>query len=197
MHKHIKWTLIPLMLIAVGCSKAPVEDFSMADQSIEGARMSKAEQFASEEWRMAMDTLEAAKTEKAKQDDRFTMFRSYGHSKELAQSAARLAAEAKTAAEQEIAYRRQQAEEQIASARGQIEQVSALLATAPVGKGNRADIELMKQDLEAMKLVLDETAGDLQRLDFDAAASKTQTVLDKCAQMTTELQAAIQKKSRA
>ncbi|HUU44363.1 MAG TPA: hypothetical protein VM118_01410, partial [Acidobacteriota bacterium] len=91
--------LIPAIAILVtGCSKAPVTELSSADQAVESARKAQAAKYAAAEWQMALDTLEVARAEKAKQDGRFSLFRAYGSSRDLAMRASVLAAQAETAA---------------------------------------------------------------------------------------------------
>jgi hypothetical protein len=186
---------LPLLVaLLAGCSKAPVVEENNAVQAIGGAEQAQASKYAPAEWRVASDTLEAAKAEKAKQDSRFALFRGYGKTKALYEKASVLAAAAKTKAEAELARIRQETQMMIAQARTELDSAGAMVSTAPVGKDTRAEIELMKQDIAALQQTLTEAQGDFDRGNYDAAKVKAQTIIEKSRSIKTTVEAAIAKK---
>jgi len=195
MRRSIRLLALPLLVaLMAGCSKAPVVEENNAVQAIGGAEQAQASKYAPGEWRVAADTMEAAKAEKAKQDSRFALFRGYGKAKALYEKASVLAAAAKTKAEAELARIRQETQMMIAQARTELDSAGAMVSTAPVGKDTRAEIELMKQDIAALQQMLTEAQGDFDRGSYDAAKVKAQTIIEKSKSVVTTIEAAIAKK---
>lgn len=195
MRRSMRLLALPLLVaLLAGCSKAPVVEENNAVQAIGGAEQAQASKYAPAEWRVASDTLEAAKAEKAKQDSRFALFRGYGKTKALYEKASVLAAAAKTKAEAELARIRQETQMMIAQARTELDSAGAMVSTAPVGKDTRAEIELMKQDIAALQQTLTEAQGDFDRGNYDAAKVKAQTIIEKSRSIKTTVEAAIAKK---
>lgn len=196
MRKSIKLLALPLFVaLMAGCSKAPVVEENNAVQAIGSAEQSQASKYAPEEWRIAKDTLEAAKAEKAKQDGRFALFRGYGKAKAMYEKAAVLSATAKTKAEAELARIRQETQVILGQARTALDSAGAMLQTAPVGKDTKAEIELMKQDVAALQQTLTEAQGDFDRGNYDGAKAKAQTIIDKSNSMKTTLETAMAAKA--
>jgi uncharacterized protein (DUF305 family) len=195
MRKSLMLLALPLLVaLMAGCSKAPVVEENNAVQAVSGAEQAQAAKYAPTEWRTVQDTLEAAKAEKAKQDSRFALFRSYGKAKALYEKVPELAASAKTKAEAELARVRQETQTLIAQARAELDSAGAMLSTAPVGKDNKADIEMMKQDVAASQQTLTDAQGDFDRGNYDGAKAKAQTIIDKSKSIKTAVEAAIAKK---
>ena len=143
---------------------------------------------------MVQDTIQAAKAEKAAQDGRFSLFRSYGKAKALFEKSAALAATAKTNAEAEMARVREETRQLLAAVRVELDSTAAMLAKAPVGKDTKAELELMKQDMTAMQQMATEAQSAFDRNDFDTAKNRAQTIRDKSNAMKTQLEAAMAKK---
>jgi hypothetical protein len=195
MRKSLRLLALPLLVaLMAGCSKAPVVEENNAVQAIGGAEQAQASKYAPSEWRVAQDTLEAAKAEKAKQDSRFALFRGYGKSKAMFEKVPSLAAAAKTKAEAELARIRQETQMMIAQARTELDSAGAMVSTAPVGKDTRAEIELMKQDIAALQQTLTEAQGDFDRGNYDGAKAKAQTIIEKSKSVTATVEMAIAKK---
>lgn len=195
MRKSLRLLVLPLLVALVaGCSKAPVVEENNAVQSVGTAEQAQASKYAPAEWRTVQDTLEAAKAEKAKQDSRFALFRGYGKAKALFEKVPALAAAAKTKAEAELARIRQETQTLIAQARTELDSAAAMVSTAPVGKDNKADIEMLKQDVAAAQQTLTEAQGDFDRGNYDGAKAKAQTIIDRSNAVKTAVEAAIAKR---
>jgi hypothetical protein len=195
MRRSMRLLALPLLVaLMAGCSKAPVVEEQNAVQAIGGAEQAQASKYAPAEWRVVQDTLEAAKAEKVKQDGRFALFRGYGKAKAMFEKVPALAAAAKTKAEAELARIRQETQMMIAQARTELDSAGAMLSTAPVGKDNKADIEMLKQDVAAAQQTLTEAQGDFDRGNYDGAKVKAQTIIEKSRSVKTAVEAAIAKK---
>ena len=92
MKKSLRMLLVLPLLVALiaGCSKPPEMEMAAADQAMQAAQATQASKYAAADWQMANDTLQAAKAEKAAQDSRFALFRSYGKSKAMFEKASAL-----------------------------------------------------------------------------------------------------------
>ena len=196
MKRALRLMAIPLVLalLVAGCSKPPEMEQANAEQAVQAASAAQAAKYAPRDWQTVQDTLQAAKAERAAQDGRFALFRSYGKSKALFEKASALAATAKVNAEAEMARVREETRQLLAAVRVELDSTAAMLAKAPVGKDTKAELELMKQDMTAMQGMITEAQAAFDRNDFDTAKNRAQTIRDKSATMKAQLEAAIAKK---
>jgi hypothetical protein len=163
----------------LGCSSAPESEERAATQAMAGAEAAKAAVYAPVAWKAAEDTLQAARTEKAKQEGRFALFRNYGDTKALYERAATLADQARISAQQQQDVVRQEAETLLTQAQTALDGLSERLKKIRPRKDNKAEIEMMKRDVAALQQGLDEARTSLSQGDFDGARTKAQSVLDK------------------
>jgi len=189
-----KLMLLPLLvLLAGGCSKAPVVEENAATQAMTTAEQSEASKYAPSEWQMAKDTLEAAKAEKLNQDGKFALFRSYGKSKGMFERAASLASQAESVAKVEMERVRKETEAILLQVQTELDSLAAMLVTLPAGKDTKAELELMKQDVAAFQQQLQGAQADFARRDYQTAKSKAMAVADKVSAMRTSLDAVMAK----
>lgn len=181
--------VLALLAALVGCSNPPVTDQSAAAKEIATAQQMEAETFATPLWRMAQDTLAAAEAEKARQDDRFSLFRSYGDAQKLYQSAATLAVRAGEEAQIEKSRVRQEIGGSIDEATAEVNSLSGILVAFPVTKDVKADLELLRRDVAALETLLQEAPADLDRGSFDVARTKTETVMQRVSEYKEEVEA--------
>ena len=151
----------------------------------------KAAVYAPDAWQMAEDTLQAARAEKAAQDGRFALFRSYGNAKAMFESVAGLAAQAKTEAESKREIVRQETETLLTQARALLDTVTTKLGKMRGGKDTKAEIEMMKQDAAAFQQQLDDAQRDLDSGDYESAKTKVQTIMSKIAEMKQSIRASV------
>jgi len=191
MLKRILVTLpILALLILAGCSKAPVAEIQTADAAIQKAATAEAETYAPEAYRIASDTLNAAKAAKAEQDGKFALFRSYGKSKALFVSAAALADKAAQAAEAEKERMRQELMGKMTQAEELMAAAATALETAPKGKGTKADIELIKSDLASVKNAYTQVKADIDAGRYMVVKSKLETLMAQTNNIIAEIEAA-------
>ena len=196
MKKAFRMLLVLPLVVALiaGCSKPPEMEMAAADQAAQAAQAAQASKYAPQDWQMAQDTLQAARAEKAAQDGRFAMFRSYGKSKAMFEKATALSNTAASNAKVEMERVRKETEQILAMVKTELDSTAAMVANAPVGKDTKAEIELMKQDMTALQQTFSEAQAEYGRNNFDAAKSKAQSIRDRMASMKTQLEAAIAKR---
>lgn len=175
------------LLVIAGCSKAPEAEMQAANNAINAARSAEAEQYVPNAFRMASDTLNAAMAAKNEQDSKFALFRGYGKSKEMFIRAQALAEEASAKAAEEKERVRQEVTNLITEAQAAIDAANAAYAKAPKGKGNKAELELIKTDLVGVAAQFEEAKNDFNAGKYLTAKSKVQAVMQKANSITQEI----------
>jgi hypothetical protein len=191
MFKRVSIGLFVLALLAIiGCSSAPQTEMKNAETAMQAATAAEAEQYAPEAYRAAVDTLNAAQAAKTEQDSKFSLLRGYGKSKAMFVAAQALADTARVQAETEKARVKAEVEGQLVSTQQAMTTVSAALDKAPRGKGTKADIAMLKNDLATVKTVYDEANSDFTNGKYLAAQAKLQTVNTQLQSLSDQLQKA-------
>ncbi len=196
MFKRISIILAALALFLVaGCSKAPEAEMQNADTAMQAAVTAEAEQYAPQSYQIAMDTLNAAKAAKTEQDSKFALFRSYGKSKQMFIAAQALSEKATTDAQAEKERVRQEVMGMMTQVQAVIDSATVALAKAPRGKGSKADIELIKADLDAVNNGFAAAKADFDGGKFLAAKAKFEAVANKARGIIGQIEAAKAKKA--
>ena len=196
MFKRVSIILAALALFLVaGCSKAPEAEMQNADTAVQAAVTAEAEQYAPQSYQIAMDTLNAAKAAKTEQDSKFALFRSYGKSKQMFIAAQALSEKATTDAQAEKERVRQEVMGMMTQVQAVIDNATVALAKAPRGKGSKADIELIKADLDAVNSGFAAAKADFDGGKFLAAKAKFEAVANKAQGIIAQIEAAKAKKA--
>ncbi len=196
MFKRVSIVFAALAVLLVGgCSKAPEMEMNNATTSMQAAQTAEAEQYAPDAYKMAQDTLAAANAAKTEQDSKFSLFRSYGASKALFASAQTLADKAKADAEAEKERVHQEVTGMLTETQAAIDAATAALSKAPRGKGTKADIEMIKNDLAGVKTAFDDAKADFDGGKYLVAKTKLQTVKAKADSITNEIATAAARKA--
>jgi hypothetical protein len=182
------------MLVWVSCAKAPEQEMQMSNQAIEAARTAEAEDYVPDAFQAAMDTLNAADAAKTEADGKFALFRSYGKAKELYVRAEVLANEAATQAAAEKERVKEEVTNLITQAQMALDSADAALKKAPKGKGSKADIELIQNDLAAAQTSFTDGQNDFNAGQYKAAQAKIETTMQKAHAVITEIEQAKAKK---
>lgn len=187
--------LTPLMLGAIllaGCAQPPAEQIDAAEKALKEAQMSGAATYTAQEYAKLEASLTAMKKEVTDQDGKFALFRDYGKAEQLAASAKldgeRVKADAvkkKEEAKAGALQAQQVAQEAVKSA-------VELVASAPVGK-DRAALEAIKNDVEALKASLNQIQMAIDKEDYPAAQTQAKAIHDKGQAVSAELQNALAK----
>jgi hypothetical protein len=197
MFKRVSLALAALFILALiaGCSKAPEAEMQAANQAIEAARTAEAEAYAPAAWRTAQDTLQAANAAKTEQDGKFALFRSYGKSKDMFVAAQQLANAASAASETEKEKVKQEVIGLLSQAKAGIDAATAALAKAPKGKDTKAELELIKADLDGLTPAYADAEADFNAGKYLTARTKVQGVIQKAQSIVDEIAAAAAKKA--
>ncbi|MCJ7576844.1 MAG: DUF4398 domain-containing protein [candidate division Zixibacteria bacterium] len=196
MFKRIAVVFVVFVLLAfVSCAKAPEQEIQNANSAIEAARTAESEEYAPDAFQVAMDTLNAANAAKTEADGKFALLRSYGKAKELFVRAEGLANEAATTAQTEKERVKAEVTELITQAQTVLDSANAALKKAPRGKGSKADIELIKNELAAAQAGFDEGQADFNTGKYKTAKAKIEAAMQKAQAVTEEIAQAAAKKT--
>ncbi len=179
-------------LIAAGCSQPPAEQIDAAEKAVTDARQSGASTYAADEYAKLEGTLAALKKEVAEQDGKFALFRDYGKVEQLAASAKADAERVKTdtAKKKEEAQAAALQAQQVAQEA--VKATTELVAQAPVGK-DRAALEAIKNDTEALKASLNQVQMAIDKEDYPSAQAQAKAIHDKSQALSGEIQQALAK----
>jgi hypothetical protein len=162
MKKQLAVTGLSLaVLLAVGCAKEPTEEIQSVDAALTAARTDVVREYAPDGLEKAEKAASAFHEEIAAQKAKFALSRSYDKSLELAQEAKAAATRATDDAMAAKAKMREEVTALAGEARAALEAAMTELGTAPVGKGNRAEIEAMKSEVEAAQQSLTEMDSEI------------------------------------
>ena len=169
---------LPLWL-ASRCAKPPTADLQVAQNSLGEAKSAGADAYAPEAFTKAQQTFDQAKAEVAAQDGRFALLRSYGKARALLSQARTDADAAKLQAVTGKEQFKGSAQTALDQARLAVETAKTSLATAPVGKDSRADLEAMKGDLEGLATALSDADTAFAGGDYASAKQKGEQILEQ------------------
>lgn len=177
-----------LVMLAAGCSKPPDVEMNAAKTALDQAKAAEAEQYAQAEYGAARDSLNAANAAKKAQDDKFALFRSYTASKEMFVRAEASANAAAAKAKSEKERWRTEVSALMTSVQEKLTAAETAVNEAPVGKGNKADIELIKSDLASVKTAYDGAVAEFNagkyisaKSKFEIVSQRAQTIMDEVA----------------
>ncbi len=173
-----------------GCAKVPAEKVTAAETALSAAMSAEAQIYAPQAVAAARDSLNAAKAEIEAQNKSFVLMRRYGKATALLTAAETAATNAAQEATTRKAQVRANVETLMTNATAAVDSVATLLAKAPVGKDNRADVELMKADLEAMRTSLTDIRGLYDQGAYMDAQTKAEALMEQLNRMAAEIEAA-------
>lgn len=188
-------TMLPVMcalLLLTACAKPPTEQIAAAEKAVTEAQQSGASTYVADEYAKIEGTMAALKKEVSEQDGKLALFRDYGKVEQLA-------AAAKSDAERVTVEATKKKEEAKAAAL-QAQQVAqeavaatlALVAKAPTGK-DRAALESIKADAEALKESLTQVQTALDAADYPTAQTKAKAIHEKSQAVSLEIETALAK----
>ncbi len=178
------------LLVVLGCSKPPEMEMKAANDAIAAAKAAEAEQYVPKAFRQAMDTLNAANAMKQEQDGKFALFRSYSKCKEKYLRAEALAKQVAVDAAAEKERVKNEVTNLLTEAKAQLDVANEMLAKAPKGKGNKADIELIKNDLASATTAYDDAQTEFNNGKYLVARSKVQAVIQRVESIKQQIEAA-------
>ncbi|MCB9357924.1 MAG: hypothetical protein H6506_02305 [Calditrichaeota bacterium] len=182
----------PLLFLA-GCAEPPKAEADAANAALQAAKTAEADVYAGQAFTAARDTLNAALAAVKEQDGKFALFRNYDAAKaqlvkasEMANQSGQAAAAEKERIKTELTGMQEQLVAALAAA-------DTALMKAPVGKGNKADIELIKSDLSAARTAFDAAVAEFNQGKYLPARTKFQTVSQRVTNIMNEITTASEK----
>jgi hypothetical protein len=182
------------LLVFIGCAKPPEQEIQKANSAMDAAKAAEAEEYVPESYQVAMDTLNAANAAKQEADGKFALFRSYSKAKALYMSAEAMANKAAEDAAAEKERVKEEVTGLLTQAKAVLDTANAALAKAPKGKGSKADIELIKNDLAAAQASFDDANNDFNAGKYKTAQAKVEAAMQKAHAVIDEIAAAKAKK---
>ncbi|MCP9455600.1 MAG: hypothetical protein NNA18_05775 [Nitrospira sp.] len=192
MRQSAGFVILLILTAAAGCAKPPSDAIEAAEQAVKNAREKGANVYVPEEYAKLEGKLTALKQELAEQEGKFAPFQDYGKVEELATSTAQEAAMVASAASQKKEEAKAAALQAQQVAQEAVTSVHDLLARAPVGK-DRAAIESIKSDIEALTAALTQIQGSIDREDYQAAQAQAKAIDEKSRAISAEIQDAMAK----
>ena len=180
------------MLLIAGCAKPPAEQINAAEQAVKDAQQSGAATYVPDEYAKLEGTLAAIKQEVADQDAKLALFRDYGKAEQLAATAKAEADRVKTEAAKKMADAKSAAIQAHREAQEAVKSTMDLVAKAPSGK-DRAALESIKTDAEALRASLNDVQMLLDKSDYLAAKTKATAIREKSQSVSHEIEAALAK----
>jgi uncharacterized protein with LGFP repeats len=192
---QIRQILVPVALsalIAAGCAKPPSDKIDAAEKAVKEAQQSGAGTYTAEEYAKLEGTLSALKKEAGEQDGKLAIFRDYGKVEQLAASTKAEGERVKT----EVAKKKEEAKAGALQAQQVAQEAVAstlkLVAKAPVGK-DRAAVEAIKNDAEALKASLSQVQQAIDKEDYPSAQTQAKAINEKSRAVADEIQTALSK----
>jgi major membrane immunogen (membrane-anchored lipoprotein) len=191
--KKIGVLLVTVALAATltACGKQPTAEMDAARVAIDAAVAEGAEKFTASDLQAVKAQMDAALAEVKTQDGK--IFKSY---KKAQEALAKVKADAEALKAKTVTVKEEKKQEAItalADANTSVTEAKGLLANAPVGKGSRADIEMMKADVAGLETALTEVQPLIDGGDYIVAAEKANAIKSKAASVSEEIKVAQEK----
>jgi hypothetical protein len=183
---------LALVLVVTGCAKPPTEQIEAAEKAVADAQQSGAATYVAEEYTKIEGTLSALKKEVADQDAKFALLRDYGKAEQLAVAAKADAERVKAEAEKKREEAKIAALQAQQAAQESVKVTLDLVAKAPAGK-DRAALEAIKADADALKASLNQVQIAIDKADYQAAQKQAEAIREKSAAVSHEIESALAK----
>jgi len=185
--------LVALALVLVaGCARPPTDQIDAAEKAVKDAQQSGAATYVAEEYAKIEGTLAALKKEVADQDAKFALLRDYGKAEQLAVAAKTDAERVKADAEKKREEAKSAALQAQQIAQESVKATLDLVAKAPAGK-DRAALEAIKADAEALKASLNQVQIAIDKGDYQAAQTQAKAIHEKSTAVSHEIETALAK----
>jgi hypothetical protein len=185
------------LVLAAGCSKPPETEIQASRDALSAAREAQAAEYAPESLQSAEDALERLEAELKVQEERFALMRSYDTATSLANEAKTSAERAASDAASGKERMRVEVEQSLASARTTLDEVRALVANAPVGKGSTADIAALQSDLTGIEQQLTTAQSTFDSGNYIEARAQVQAAMQDVERVRSDVQAAMDASGQA
>jgi len=187
-------SVVAMAALFAGCAKPPTQELEGAKSAVSEAVTAQADKYAKEELKSLNDKMVEIDNELKKQEGK--LFKNYDVAKQLIAQATTTAGTVKDTAVERKDAARNAASADSAAATAAVAAANELLAKAPTGKGTKADIEAMKADMGVLDGELSEVSSLITGEEYYAASDKAKAISAKAADISAQVQAAIDKAGR-
>jgi len=195
MKRYFKFIGLGVLIIGflAGCSK-PKMEMDAATAAVEAAITEGADIYAKPEIERLQADLTAAMDAVEAENQR--LFKSFGDTRVMLTAVATTAEELKAT----IPARKEAAKNAsiaaMEKAKAAVEEAKALLATAPKGKGTKADIEAFTADLQGLEDMMPEITSKMGNEDYLGASESSKLIMEKATGISDQIKLAIEKVKR-
>jgi len=189
---HVLLPLLCTVVLMGGCAQPPADQINAAEQAVKDAEQSGAATYVANDY-AKIDGLRAAlKQEVADQDAKFALLRDYGKAEQLAATTKAEAERVKADAVKKMEEAKSAAVQAQQAAQQTVQSTLALVAMAPAGK-DRAALESIKTDAEALKASLNDVQMAIDKADYLVAQTKAKAIQEKGQAVSKEVETALAK----
>jgi hypothetical protein len=184
--------LLCTVLLIAGCAQPPTEQINAAEQAIKDAQQSGAATYVADEYAKLEGSLAAIKKEVGDQEAKFALFRDYGKVEQLVATVKAEAERVKAEAVKKMEEAKTAAMQAHHAAQDAVKSTLELVSKAPTGK-DRAAIESIKTDAEALRVSLNDVQIMIDKSDYLAAQTKAKAIQEKSQAVSHEIEVALAK----
>ena len=168
--------MVVAAVLLTGCQKPPDAEMQDAQQAIDKAKTGEAEKYAQNELAAATATMDQARTEIEAQKAKWMP--NYDKAKELLNTAKTQADAAAEAAVSGKETAKNEATQAIADAKAMVDGAEAGLKSAPRGKGSKADLDMMQNDINGYRQSIADAENLMSSEDYMGARDKAKAAMD-------------------
>jgi hypothetical protein len=190
--RHVLVAVLSAWVLAAGCARPPADQINAAEQAVKDAQQSGAATYAANDYAKVEGLLTAMKQEVADQDAKFALLRDYGKAEQLAATTKAEAERVKADATKKMEEAKFAATQAQHEAQAAVQSTLELVSRAPAGK-DRAALESIKTDAQALKASLNDVQLMLDKSDYLGAQTKAKAIREKAEAVSHEIQTALAK----
>lgn len=190
--RHTFSSLICAALLIAGCAQPPAEQLNAADEAVKDAQQSGAATYVANDYAKVEGLQAAMKKEVADQDAKFALLRDYGKAEQLAATTKAEAERLKMEAVKKMEEAKFAATQAQQGAQATVKSTLELVSRAPAGK-DRAALESIKADAEALKASLTDVQMMIDKSDYLGAQTKAKAIQQKGETVSHEIETALAK----
>jgi hypothetical protein len=190
--RYVLVSILGMSLLMGGCAQPPADQINAAEQAVKDAQQNGAATYVANDYAKVEGLLAAMKTEVAEQDGKFALFRDYGKAEQLAATTKAEAERVKADAAKKLEEAKFAAVQAQQAAQATVASTLALVAKAPAGK-DRAALESIKTDAEALKASLNDSQMLIDKADYLGAQTKAKAIQEKGEAVSREIETALAK----
>ena len=196
MSKKIIAVAAALILMSLSaCSKLDQTMVDAANTAMTAAKSAQADMYAPAEFKAAQDKMSAAMAMAKEQDEKFALFRSYTEAGKAYTEASTMMAAAQTAGETAKEAMKNELMGMMTNVQAMLDTTGMMIDKAPVGKGNKADIELIKSSFEGVKAAFTDAGNAFNAGNYMDAKARLESVVQQATSIKTEIETAMAMKS--